>query len=160
NRSNPMSTITPTPTPVDPGWIPSPLHRLTLDQYEAMVDSGVFSGRERFHLINGFLVTKMTQNDAHCTADDLCGEALTRLITPGWYVRRAKPIRLPAQASKPEPDRCVVRGTIRDYSRRSPGPGEIALVVEVADSSLGQDRKMAGIYGAAGIPAYWIVNLV
>src|SRR5262245_45948885 len=127
-----MSTIATTPTPVDPNWIPSPLHRLTLEQYEAMVDSGAFSGRERFHLINGFLVTKMTQNDPHATADELCGHALAGVIPIGWHVRSAKPIRLPAQASKPEPDRCVVRGTIRDYSRRSPGPADIALVVEIA----------------------------
>ena len=34
------------------------------------------------------------------------------------------------------------------------------LVVEVSDSSLDADRKMAEIYGKARIPAYWIVNLV
>ena len=53
-----------------------------------------------------------------------------------------------------------MRGTIRDYSRRSPGPADIALVVEVADSSLDDDRKQSEIYGRAGIPFYWIVNLV
>ena len=60
----------------------------------------------------------------------------------------------------PEPDRCVVRGVIRDYSQRPPGPGDVGLVVEVADSSLGEDRKLAQIYGGSGIPVYWIVNLV
>jgi hypothetical protein len=59
------------------GWIPSPLYRLTLEQYEAMVDSGIFSGRDRLHLISGYLVAKMTQNDLHATADELCGEALS-----------------------------------------------------------------------------------
>ena len=42
-----MSTIAPTqPTlsPADPAWVPSPLYRITLEQYEAMVDSGIFSG--------------------------------------------------------------------------------------------------------------------
>ena len=73
-----MSTVALTqsmPLPVDPGWVPSSLYRLTLEQYEAMVDAGIFTGRERVHLINGFLVAKMTQHDPHCTADDLCGEA-------------------------------------------------------------------------------------
>ena len=87
--------------------------------------------------------------------------ALGQNIPPGWYVRAAKPIRLPGQKSKPEPDRCVVRGTIRDYSRRTPGAADVAIVVEVAESSLAEDRKMATeVYGPAGIPAYWIVNLV
>jgi hypothetical protein len=45
-----MSTIAPSEpmtSLADPGWIPGPLYRLTLDQYEAMVASGVFSGRAR-----------------------------------------------------------------------------------------------------------------
>jgi Uma2 family endonuclease len=146
--------------PLDPDSLPSPLHRLSLEQYEAMVASGVFGKADRFHLIHGLLVTKMSENDPHCTADDLCGAALTRVLPPGWYIRAAKPIRLPTQASKPEPDRCVVRGSIRDYSHRSPEPGDAALVVEVSDSSLREDRKMTRVYGASGIPTYWIVNLV
>jgi Uma2 family endonuclease len=142
------------------GWIPSPLYRLTLEQYEAMVDSGVFSGRDRLHLIGGYLVAKMTQNDLHATADELCGEALGRTIPVGWHMRAAKPIRIPSQASKPEPDRCIARGSIRDYLHRSPEPADIALVVEISDTSLGEDRKQAALYAAAGIPVYWIVNLV
>ena len=31
---------------------------------------------------------------------------------------------------------------------------------EIASSSLAEDRKMASVYGNAGIPVYWIVNLV
>ncbi len=157
-----MPTTTPSEptTVVDPRWIPSPLYRLTLEEYEAMVASDVFRGRERFHLINGYLVAKMTQNDRHATADELCGDALTRMIPAGWHVRAAKPIRIPSQASKPEPDRCVVRGSIRDYAHRSPEPADVALVAEVSDSSLGEDRKQTLLYARAGIPVYWIVNLV
>jgi Uma2 family endonuclease len=144
----------------DPGWIPAPLYRLTLDQYEAMVSSGAFSGKERFHLINGYLVAKVTQSDRHVSADELCGEALNRILPAGWHVRAAKPIRIPRQASKPEPDRCVARGSIRDYLERSPEPADIALVVEISDSSLSEDRKQAAIYAGGGILVYWIVNLV
>lgn len=147
-------------SPTASEWVPSPLYRLSLELYEAMVESGVFTARDRFHLINGFLVARMTQNDPHCTADELCGAALDRLIPDGWHVRSAKPVRLPSQISKPEPDRSVARGTIRDYSHRSPGSADVALVVEVSDSSLGDDRKLARIYGGSGIAVYWIVNLV
>jgi hypothetical protein len=83
-----MSTDTPTQSMESPGiaeWVPSPLYRWTLEQYEAMVDSGAFSTRDRFHLINGYVVAKMTQGDPHCTADDLCGLALARAIPAvGW----------------------------------------------------------------------------
>jgi Uma2 family endonuclease len=144
----------------DPCWIPSSLYRLTLEQYEAMVDSGIFTGRDNVQLINGYLAAKMTQNTPHATADDLCGDLLSRVIPTGWYVRVAKPIRLPTESSEPEPDRCVVRGGIRDYSARHPGPADLALAVEVADSSLDDDRMQADIYGRAGIPVYWIINLI
>ncbi len=154
-----MSTTAPT-MPGDSGWMPSSPYRLTLEQYERMVDEGILNSHDRVHLIDGILVEKMVQNDPHCTADDLCGVALERLIPPGWYIRAAKPIRLPGQKSKPEPDRCVVRGTILDYSERTPGPADIGMVVEIADSSLYDDRALAGIYGSAGIPVYWLVNLV
>jgi Uma2 family endonuclease len=145
---------------VDPGWIPSPLYRMTLEQYEALVASGVFTKRDRFHLINGYLVAKMTQNPPHCVADQSRGKALDRTIPDGWHVRPAMPVRLPTQISEPEPDRCVVRGAIHDYLRRHPEPADIALIVEVSDTSLAEDRKMARVYAAAGIPIYWIVNLV
>jgi Uma2 family endonuclease len=155
-----MSTLSSSAPEIAPEWVPAPLYRMSLETYEAMVASGAFAPKDRLHLINGFLVAKMTQNDPHCTADGLSGEALRQVVPAGWHVRSAKPVRLPEQVSKPEPDHCLVRGSIRDYSQRSPGAADVALVVEVADSSLAEDRKMARIYGGSGIPAYWIVNLV
>ncbi len=158
-----MSTVV-TTIPSAPDWTPSPPYRLSLEQYDRMVAEGILNTSHRVHLVDGLLVAKMTQNDPHCTADDLCGEALRRVLPPGWYIRAGKPIRLPGQGespdSKPEPDRCVVRGTIRDYSRRTPEAADIGLVVEVADSSLRDDRGMARIYGRAHIPVYWIIKLV
>src|SRR5271165_5350788 len=110
-----MSTVTMPESPATttesagPGWIPAPLYRFSLERYEELVESGAFSKRDRFHLINGYLVAKMTQNPPHNTADDLCGAALQRVIPPGWYIRPSKPVRIPSRVSKPEPDRAVVR---------------------------------------------------
>jgi Uma2 family endonuclease len=160
-----ITTMVPTAAPSGPDWVPSPPYRLTLEQYERMVDEGILGEHDRVHLINGILVAKMTQNDPHCTADDLCDLALRRVIPAGWYIRGAKPIRIPGRAgrrdSKPEPDRCVVRGTVLDYAERSPGPADVGLIVEIADSSLAADRKYAvELYGPARIPVYWIVDLL
>ncbi len=155
-----MSTIAST-MPGASAWIPSPLYRMTVEEYEAMVASGAFKGRNRFQLISGLLVARMTQNPPHTIADILCGDELIRVIPPGWHVRPAKPVRLPGQATMNEPDRCVVRGSTRDYLGRDPGPADIGLIVEVADSSLADDRELgAKVYGPAGIPVYWIINLV
>jgi Uma2 family endonuclease len=131
---------------------------MSLEKYEAMVNAGFLTKRDKVHLINGVLVAKMAQNDAHATADILCHDALVAAVPPGWHVRADKPLRLPPD-SKPEPDQAVVRGSVRDYARRTPGGDDVGLVVEVADTSLKEDRAMAFVYGAAGIPVYWIINI-
>jgi Uma2 family endonuclease len=159
-----MSAIAPSQQTIpasQSGWIPSRLYRMSVDEYEALVESGGLKSRNHFHLINGYLVAKMTQNPPHRVADELCGAELARVVPRDRYhVAAAKPVRLPGQDSEPEPDRCVVRGTFRDYEDHHPGPNEIALIVEVADTSLAEDRTLATeVYGPARIPVYWIVNL-
>ena len=53
----------------------------------------------------------------------------------------------------------VLRGTIDDYASRKPTPADLALLVEVADSSLADDRSRAQLFAEAGIPIYWIANI-
>ena len=60
--------------------------------------------------------------------------------------------------TEPEPDVALVRATTR-ITGAHPGPNDIALVVEVADTFLLKDRRRRKTYGPAGIAVYWIVNL-
>jgi len=84
---------------------------------------------------------------------------LERIIAPGWYVDSQEP--LTTVDSEPEPDVTIVRGETRQYLDLHPGPQDVALVVEVADSSLQRDRSLKKrLYAVAGIPVYWIVNLL
>jgi Putative restriction endonuclease len=140
---------------------PRSLYRLSLEKYEAMVRSGVFTKRDRLELIEGYLVAKMTKYPPHTVSSQLCRVRLDRLLPPGWHLRIEGPIRIPSRASMPEPDLAVARGEIRDYGTRDPEPADVALVVEVAESSLDDDRNvMSRIYGGGGGTLYWIVNLV
>ena len=46
--ATPMSAVAPSQPPIpapDPGWIPSPLYRMTVEEYEAMVESGGLASR-------------------------------------------------------------------------------------------------------------------
>jgi Uma2 family endonuclease len=62
--------------------------------------------------------------------------------------------------SVPEPDLSIVRGASRDYSQRHPKACDVALLIEVSDSSLAEDRgDKLQTYASAGVPVYWIVNL-
>jgi len=123
-----------------------------------MVDSGVFTERDRFQLINGFLVAKVPKKRPHMIACDKIGHMLERTIPGGWHVMPDGPVRLPP-GSEPQPDFAVVRGKPEDYPVLAPEPDDLALVVEVVASNVSEDRKLASVYGGAGIPVYWIVNL-
>ena len=75
-----MSTIATTPLSMDLPW---PVYKLSVDQYEAMVESGIFTERDRLQLINGMLVAKVTQGDDHSVADGLCRDGLSAVLPPG-----------------------------------------------------------------------------
>jgi Uma2 family endonuclease len=136
-----------------------PPYRMSIDQYEKLVDSGVFTKQDKLQLINGRLVAKVTKNPPHAVASDRCRDALSRSLPNGWSVRTENPVRLPP-GSEPEPDQCVVRGELTDYVKRNPCADDVGLLIEISDASLADDRKMARTYSASGIPVDWIVNLV
>ncbi len=134
-------------------------YRLSVEQYEAMVASGAFKKEDRLELIEGSLVEKTTKGPNHSAGSEDCWRALHAVLPVGWHVRIEKPTSIPDRESEPEPDVSVARGKTADYRKRHPGPAEVGLVVEVADSSVEDDRAMATTYGGGGIPVYWLVNL-
>jgi Uma2 family endonuclease len=159
--STPPMTLPAVPAqPAGPTRIPSPLYRMTLEQYESLIASGFFAKRDDVHLINGYLVTRMAESPLHGAICEVIRLAIEALLLAMWHTRSEKGLRIPAQSSMPRPDLVIVRGAPRDYLARYPDPADTALVVEVSISSLDEDRAMADIYAAGGVPVYWIVNLV
>jgi len=150
-----MSTVIKAPEAPLAGVLP--LARLSIDQYHRMIESGVLAEDERVELIEGYLVRKMTKNPPHRVAVGLLDDLLTTRMPSGWHVANRDPVTL--DHSEPEPDLSVVRGKKTDYRDRHPGPADVALIVEVADSSLAQDRVMAAVYARNRIPVYWIVDI-
>ena len=69
-------------------------------------------------------------------------------------------MRIPNRSSEPEPDLSLLRGGIEDYRTRRPGPGDIALVVEITRTTAAKDRGLANVYSSGDIPFYWILDLV
>jgi Uma2 family endonuclease len=153
-----MSTAT-NLSPVRQRTVPRPLYRFSVDQYEKMVEQGILKAGEGAELLEGLVVQKMTQHPPHATAVDYVMDALRPLLPEGWRLREQKPIRL--SKSEPEPDVVVIRGPLSLYEQRHPRPADVALVIEVAESSLEEDRTDKGrMYARARIPVYWIINLV
>ena len=132
--------------------------RFTRAEYERLIDLGVFQPGEPVELIGGELMVAEPQSAPHYTAIQKIARALEAAFGPGWEVRTQGPIGLD-EDSEPEPDIAVVPGTPDDYSRAH--PSRPTLTVEVAESSLGMDRERKGsLYARAGLPDYWILNLV
>lgn len=144
--------------PIIAGVPPVPVLRLSVEQYHQMGRAGILAPASRVELLEGWLVPQMMKNPAHRIATEAVRCQLERLLPAGWHVNSQEPITL--SASEPEPDVTVLRGDLRDYPDRHPGPGDVAIVVEVADTSLHADRDLKHrIYARDGIPVYWIVNL-
>jgi Uma2 family endonuclease len=136
-----------------------PIYRLSVAQYHAMARTGILTEDDPVELLEGWLVRKMTKNRPHTVVTRRLRSALERILPADWYVESQEPVT--TADSEPEPDVLVVRAELRDNLERQPGPEDVALVVEVADSSLRLDRgTKKRIYARAGIPVYWIVNLI
>ncbi len=134
------------------------LRRWARDEYERMVEAGVFPPGDRVELVDGEVVAMTPQGSGHATAVGLIEDALRAVFQVGYHVRGQRPLALDP-ASEPEPDVAVVPGGLRDY--RDAHPATAVLVVEVADTTLTYDRDHKGsLYARAGIPEYWIANLL
>jgi hypothetical protein len=139
------------------------LYRMPLAVYDEVARIGLLGPSDKTELLDGLLVRKMTKGDPHIAATHLTWDALAAVVPRGCYVRKEDPVALPTgpsgYASMPEPDLSVVQGTVRDYLTHKPGPGDTVLIVEVAESSLREDRAKLIRYAWQGIPVAWIVNL-
>ena len=146
-----------------------PLLPISVDQFRQMQDSEILKEGDSVELLDGLLVRKDRGSRGenglgHSPRHALLILRLLRLfrgiIESGtWHLRVQLPVVL-NEISAPEPDLAVVRGTEEVYTAQHPGSADIALMIEVADSSLSFDRiTKRRLYATAGIPEYWIINL-
>jgi Uma2 family endonuclease len=135
------------------------LYRLSVDEYEQMGRAGLLEDA-RVELIDGLLVQKMPPDPPHVSVVQLVREAIQPFLPVGWHFREEHPVRLP-KFNMPEPDIAIVRGKIRDYLDHHPGPDDVALLMEVAYSSIRRDRQAKlAVYAGSGFAEYWIVNVI
>ena len=123
-------------------------------EYYDAAERGWFQG-QRVQLIKGEVIQMPPMGHGHVVAVWRTRTALEKLFASEHWVRQESPLSL-AGDSEPEPDVAVVRGGPDDYTDH---PTTAVLVVEVADTTLRLDRRLAGLCASAGIPEYWIVDL-
>ena len=130
--------------------------KLRRSLFEELIERGLFHEDDRIQLLEGVLVQMSPQGDAHARAIVKLTNVLARRLGARADVAPQVPFRA-GDYSRPEPD-LAIWPLAEDGA---PPPERPLLVIEVAVSSLRDDRLvMAPIYAAAGVPEYWIVNLV
>lgn len=130
---------------------------LTAERYFTLVDEGLLSEDDRVELLEGVVVAMAPQNPRHAATVHMVADALRDRLGRHVAIRIQVPL-IAGTTSVPEPDIAIVPGAHGAYADTHPTTA--LLVVEVSDSSLGQDRlTKTRIYAAAGIPQCLIVNL-
>ena len=138
----------------------STIARLTLADYDRMIEAGVFDqGRRRVEFIAGEILemtpvgpqhSEIVQRLAEWSIGTLRGEKIRAWVQDA--------IRLRAVESCPQPDIAWI--TRRDYSQSRPTDDDVRLGIEVAETSLVYDAgEKAELYAAAGIGDYWVVDV-
>jgi Uma2 family endonuclease len=136
-----------------------PVLPLSVEGYHALLKAGILQDGDPVELLEGFMVPKMTKGPRHELVRRRVMRRFLALIPSEFFVDSQGAATL--LTSEPEPDIFVIRGTEEDYADRHAGPAETVIVVEIADSSVRRDRNWKKrIYARAGVPSYWVVNLV
>jgi hypothetical protein len=138
---------------------PFPVRRFTVAEYQRMGELGILTEDDRVELLEGWIVPKMHRNPPHDGTIEILQQWLSQVLPTDWRCRIQS--ALVTADSQPEPDLVVARGDPIERLRRHPGPADIGLVIEVADTTLESDRNdKSRIYARAKVPCYWIVNLI
>ena len=135
-------------------------HRLNVDDYHRMAEAGILGEDDRVELIGGELIDMAPIGQGHAGIVNALNHALFMAFGGRAIVSVQNPLRLDP-LNEPQPDVVILRPREDFYQRGPlPGPADVLLVVEVADSSLRYDRAVKlPLYARAGIGEVWIVDL-
>jgi Uma2 family endonuclease len=133
--------------------------RFTVDEYHRMAESGIFGPDERVELVRGVVRRMSPKNRTHVIAAKRVYDLFRDALRGTASVYNEAPLAVDALDSEPEPD-VLVCSNPDEWAYRTPATNPL-LVVEVADSSLEYDLgEKAALYAEAGVPEYWVVNLI
>ena len=134
-------------------------HKLTVTDIYRMLDAGVLHEDDRVELIDGELLDMAPIGSDHATTVDRLTKALVLACGDRAIVRVQNPVRLD-DLNEPQPDFSVLRPRPDGYRKGHPGPADVLLLVEVADSFLRFDRRVKlPLYARFGIPEVWTADL-
>ena len=138
-------------------WLPR--HRLTVDEYYRMGETGVLAPDARVELINGEIIDMMPPGSRHAAIVTLLTQTFGSVVDKTVLISVQSPLRL-SRFSEPQPDLMLLRARDDFYASAHPGSADILLAVEVSETSLRYDRQIKlPLYATHGIAEFWLVDL-
>jgi Uma2 family endonuclease len=135
-------------------------HRFTVAEYHRMAEVGILDEDSRVELIRGQIVDMAPIGAPHLGMVNRLNRLLAGVLAGRGILSVQNPVRLD-DGSEPEPDVVVLRPRADDYATATPCPPDVLLLIEVADTSLDDDRAIkVPLYAENGITECWIVNLL
>lgn len=133
--------------------------RFSVEEYHRMAESGILGPDERVELFRGLIQKMSPKGRAHTIGGARVAHVLYEKLKGRASVYPEAPLPFPDLFSEPQPDTVVCSNPNLDAFGTD--ETETLLVVEVSDSSRRFDLgPKASLYAEAGIPEYWVVNLV
>ncbi len=131
----------------------------TVDDYHRLAQIGVLDEDERVELLDGQIVEMSPIGPRHAGCVKHLARLLYRKLGDAEILGVQDPVGL-GMRSEPQPDLAVLKPRADGYRTAHPGPADVLLVIEVADTSLQSERDVKlPLYAAAGIPEAWLVDL-
>jgi Uma2 family endonuclease len=129
----------------------------TVDELYRMEEAGLFQD-ERVELLHGEIFL-MLSGSRHQARVDRLNVLLVSTIGTLAIVRIQGPLFVD-NYNLPEPDAMLIKSRPDFYEHKHPGPEDVLLIIEIADSSLERDREVKlALYAIAGIREYWIEDI-
>jgi len=124
-----------------------------------MARAGILREDDRVELLDGEILEMTPIGSRHAACVDRLNQLFSDQVRRRAIVRIQNPIRL-SERSEPQPDLTLLRPRPDFYAQAHPGPGDVLLVVEVAETSADVDRDVkVPLYARAGILEVWLVDL-
>jgi Uma2 family endonuclease len=134
-------------------------HAFTVEEWHRMGETGLLGDDARMELLDGEVIEMSPIGSRHAGCVNRLTSMLVHAVGDRAVVAVQNPVGLDDR-SEPVPDVAVLRPRDDAYSLSHPQPGDVVLLVEVADSSLAFDRgRKALAYARAGVAEVWVVDL-
>lgn len=134
-------------------------HRLSVDDYYRMAESGVLAPDARVELIEGEIFDMAPIGSRHAGAVSWLIKLLATAVHDSAVPTAQSPVRL-SNISEPQPDLMLLRPRQDFYRRSHPTARDVLLLIEVSDSTVRYDREIKiPLYASYGVREVWLVDV-